>query len=241
MKTISQLIGSAFVLLTAGLLGSCSYEVDNWNYPTSTVAGQFLYKGQPLQLMGTASDATSSNMIQVHQVGPEWNVGFIKMFAREDGTYSVKTFDGEYYLNLTPGRGPWVPSNDTLRFTLKGEATGLNFNVTPYFWLSDYSSSYKDSVFTATFNLEKVVSTAVLEKVVIHLGTTNIVDNTSKTLERAFTNLTPGTNTVTLNLRTLSAGEKTNLKRTGLLFARIGAKTRNVSDLIYTRTEPLKP
>lgn len=231
----------ALILCTLTLgLSSCSTEIDNWDYPSSTIAGQFLYKGQPIQIIGTASDATSSNIIQLHQVGPQWDQGFVKMFAREDGTYTIETFDGDYYLNITPGRGPWLPSADTLRLTLNGESKGINFNVTPYFWISDYSSTYKDSVFSATFNLEKVVPDATLEKVVINLGNTTIVDNTSKIYEKSFNALTTGANTISLDLKSLSASDKSNLRKTGFVFARIGVKTKNVTDLIYSKVEGLK-
>ncbi|PMD90331.1 hypothetical protein BWI97_22830 [Siphonobacter sp. BAB-5405] len=239
--TIASLFYRLLLVLPVCLLMSCSTEIDNWDYPTSRVSGQFLYKGQPMQLMGTASDATGSNMLQLHQTGEGWIQGFIKVFSREDGTYTINAFDGDYYLNLTPGRGPWVPNTDTLRFTLKGEEKNVNFEVTPYFWLSNYTSTYKDSVFTATFNVEQVVSTAVMERTVIQLTPTAIVDNTSKVLERAFTNVVPGTNTLTLNLKTLSNSEKTNLRKTGFLFARVGIKTRTVSDLIYSKTVQLTP
>ncbi|OZI06850.1 hypothetical protein BWI93_17790 [Siphonobacter sp. BAB-5385] len=239
--TIASLFYRLLLVLPVCLLMSCSTEIDNWDYPTSRVSGQFLYKGQPMQLMGTASDATGSNMLQLHQTGEGWIQGFIKVFSREDGTYTINAFDGDYYLNLTPGRGPWVPNTDTLRFTLRGEEKNVNFEVTPYFWLSNYTSTYKDSVFTATFNVEQVVSTAVMERTVIQLTPTAIVDNTSKVLERAFTNVVPGTNTLTLNLKTLSNSEKTNLRKTGFLFARVGIKTRNVSDLIYSKTVQLTP
>ncbi len=239
--TIPSFFYRLLLFLPLSLLMSCSTEIDNWDYPTSRVSGQFLYKGQPMQLMGTASDATGSNMLQLHQTGEGWIQGFIKVFSREDGTYTVNAFDGDYYLNLTPGRGPWVPNTDTLRFTLREEEKNVNFEVTPYFWLSNYTSTYKDSVFTATFNVEQVVSTAVMERTVIQLTPTAIVDNTSKAVEKAFTNVVPGSNTLTLNLKTLSSSEKANLRKTGFLFARVGIKTRNVSDLIYSKTVPLTP
>ena len=239
---MNNIINRLYLLLLGVLtlgLSSCSTEIDNWDYPSSTIAGQFLYKGQPIQIIGTGSDATSSNIIQLHQVGPQWDQGFVKMFAREDGTYTIETFDGDYYLNITPGRGPWLPSTDTLRLTLNGESKGINFNITPYFWISDYNSTYKDSVFSATFNLEKVVADAALEKVVINLGNTAIVDNTSKIYEKSFTTLTTGTNTISLDLKSLSASDKANLGKTGFVFARIGVKTKNVTDLIYSKVQKL--
>ncbi|MCE7043772.1 DUF3823 domain-containing protein [Dyadobacter sp. CY312] len=237
--TIRSIFRLFILSITAGFLSGCSTEIDNWDYPTSTVSGQFLYKGQPMQLMATASDATGSNMLQLHQTGDGWVQGFVKVFTKQDGSFTVNTFDGDYYLNLTPGRGPWQPNNDTLRFSLNGQAENLNFDVTPYFWISDYSSTYTDSVLTARFNLEKVVASAELERVVLQLGTTAIVDNTSKTYEQSFTTLVPGINTITVNLKTLTSGQKLNLKKTGLLFARVGVKTRNVTDLIYSPTQKL--
>ncbi|PQA54981.1 DUF3823 domain-containing protein [Siphonobacter curvatus] len=239
--TIPSVFYRLILFLPVLFLVGCSTEIDNWDYPSSKVSGQFLYKGQPMQLMSTASDATGSNMLQLHQTGEGWIQGFVKVFSKEDGSYTINTFDGDYYLNLTPGRGPWVPNTDTLRFSLKGEEKNINFEVTPYFWLSDFKSNYQDSVFTATFNLTQVVASATMEKAVIHLAPTAIVDNTSKVYEKAFTTVVPGSNTITLNLKTLSNAEKTNLKRTGFLFARIGIKTRNVSDLIYSKTVPLTP
>ena len=227
------------VSVSAALLFGCSTEIDNWSYPTSTVSGQFLYKGQPMQLMGTASDATGSNMLQLHQTGEGWVQGFVKVFTKDDGSFTVNTFDGDYYLNLTPGRGPWQPNTDTLRFALNKTAENLNFEVTPYFWISNYAGTYTDSVFTASFNLEKIVASAALERVVIQLGTTAIVDNVSKTYEQSFTTLAPGSNTIKLDLKTLTSGQKANLKKTGFLFARVGVKTRNVTDLIYSQTTRL--
>jgi len=226
------LVLSAFACFLFG----CSTEIDNWDYPTSRVSGQFLYKGQPMQLMGTASDATGSNMLQLHQTGQGWVQGFVKVFAKHDGSFTVNAFDGDYYLNLTPGRGPWLPNTDTLRFSLNRQAENLNFEVIPYFWISNYTSSYSDSVLTASFNLEKVVASAELERVVIQLGTTAIVDNFAKTYEQSFTALAAGPNTITVNLKDLTSAQKSNLKKTGLLFARVGVKTRNVTDLIYSQT-----
>lgn len=232
---------SALMLVVLICITACSKEIDNWSYPTSVISGQFLYKGQPLQLMGTASDVTGTNMLQLNQVGPEkWDVGYIKMFGKEDGTYTINTFDGDYYLVITPGKGPWVTNKDTLRFSLQGTKTNVNFEVTPYFWLSNYANEVSDSTYKATFNLEKNVSTAVLEKVVIYLGVTSIVDNTSKVYEKAFTNLSVGNNSIFLDLKTLSASQKATLSKTGFIYARIGVKTVGIADLLYSKTLKLQ-
>ncbi len=240
MNRLFQYI-SGFII-TAGIamgFAGCSKEIDNREYPSSVVSGRFLYNGQPIQILGTATE--DDNMLQLTQTGPgTWNPGFIKMFAREDGTFTINTFDGDYYLRITPGRGPWVASTDTLRFNLNGRKDDVNFNVTPYFWVTNYASTYSDSLFTASFNLSKVVSTATMEKVSVYFGSTAIVDNVSRIVERSFTTLQPGNNTISVNLKTLSASEKANLAKTGLLFARVGVKTQGVRDLLFTKTIELK-
>lgn len=239
MKNYKKIIYAAMLFFVAVSVIGCSTQIDNVDYPTSIVSGQFLYKGQPVQILATASDATSSNPLQLHQLG-KWDEGYIKVFAKQDGAYTINTYDGDYYLVVTPGRGPWVPVTDTIRFTLKSEHKDANFNVTPYYWVSNINNTYKDSVLTTSFNLEQVVPTAVLEKVVIYLGTTTIVDVTAKTYEKAFTTLQPGANTISLDLKTLGATDKFNLKKTGFMFARVGVKTRGVTDLLYTPVVQLK-
>jgi hypothetical protein len=236
MKKSNYKIALLASLVSVIFATSCNKQIDNREYPNSRISGQFLYNGQPVQIMGTSSDVVGTNMLQLIQTGPgQWIPGYIKMFAREDGSYTIQTFDGDYALIITPGKGPWVPFTDSLKFSLKGEAKNVNFNVTPYFWLTDYANSFQDSVFTASFNLEKIVPTAELDKVVIYLGTTSIVDNISKLIERSFTNLSPGPNTISIDLKTLSAKEKSDLKKTGYVYARVGVKTKNVSDLLYSR------
>lgn len=240
MKRQINIISIILMIFFIGIT-SCSKKLDNWSYPTSTISGQFLYDSQPLQIMGTASDVDGTNMLQLNQTGPgNWDPGYIKMFAEQDASYTIKTFDGDYYLVITPGKGPWLPNKDTLRFTLKGEKKGMNFNVTPYFWMSDFTSTYKDSVFTANFNLQKIVPAAVLDNVVIDLGVTTIVDKTSKVYEISFNTLTTGANTISLDLRTLTAAQKTSLAKTGFLYARVGVKATAAADLLYSKTVQLQ-
>ncbi len=221
------------------LVASCSKELDNRKYPQSRISGAFLYNGQPVTIMGTASDAGGSNMLQLTQIDPSRFVaGNIRMFAKGDGTFTILTYDGDYTLNVTPGKGPWQQP-PTASFTLKGEAT-VNFDVTPYFWMSNYTSTFVDSVFTAKFKLEKIVPTANLERVVIYLGTTMITDITSKQAERVIPGVVPGDVTVSFNLKNLTTAEKVTLRNTGVTYASVGIKTQGVSDLLYSKVMALK-
>lgn len=240
IKTI-QVVLTMLACTSIFLITSCSKELDNREYPQSRISGRYLYNGQPMQIMSTASDAGGSNMLQLQQTGPGTFVnGFIKMFAKGDGTYTIKTFDGDYTLTNTPGKGPWQQP-EPISFTLKGEAKDIDFNVTPYHWISDYKSTFVDSVFTATFKLEKIVPTANLEKVVIYFGTTHILDITAKQAERAFTtDIAPGNVTISFDLKTLTNAEKVTLRNTGVTYARVGIKTQGVADLLYSNVMALE-
>lgn len=236
LKYTTQLVAGVCAIIC---IASCNKEIDNRSYPESVVSGQFLYNGQPVQIMGTANE--NDNMLQLTQTGPgQWNPGFIKMFAREDGSYTINTFDGDYNLVITPGRGPWVANTETLRFNLNSKKEGVNFNVTPYFWITDYKTTYTDSVFTASFNLNKVVPTANLEKTVIYFSNTSLVDNASKVIEREYNSVQAGANSISFDLKTLSKSDKANLAKTGLLFVRVGVKTQGARDLLFTKTVELK-
>lgn len=242
MKKRNKIIAFSLVALTMVsflLVSSCSKELDNRTYPTSRISGRFLYNGQPIQVMATSSDAGGSNPLQLIQTGPgKFIYGVIKMFTKADGTYTILTYDGNYSLVNSPGKGPWLQP-DTIKLTLKGEAN-VNFNVTPYHWISDYKTTFVDSVFTANFKLEKVVPTANLERVVLYLGTSHLVDITSKQGERVFTGITPGNVTISFNLKTLNNADKAALRTTGVTFARIGVKTQGVGDLLYSTVTELK-
>lgn len=218
-------------------LTGCSTEIDNWDYPSSKITGRFLYNGQPVRIKGTVTESAVDNMIQLNQVGPgEYTPGFLKMNARDDGSYTILTFDGDYEMCITPGRGPWVPLRDTIRFTLNGNQNNLDFNVTPYFWIENYQTTYADSVFTATFDLLQVAPAARLRRVVAYFGSTTILDQASRTVERGFANPGLGRRTISVDLKTFSAAEKRNLARTGLLYSRIGVQAEGAADLLYSTT-----
>ncbi len=242
MKQKNKIITLLMMVLASAsliLIASCNKELDNRKYPQSRISGAFLYNGQPVTIMGTASDAGGSNMLQLTQNDPERFVaGNIRMFAKGDGTFTILTYDGNYTLNVTPGKGPWQqPPAKT--FDLKGEAN-VNFDVTPYFWMSNYTSTFVDSVFTAKFKLEKIVPTANLERVVIYFGTTMITDITSKQAERIIPGVVPGDVTVSFNLKNLTTAEKVTLRTTGVTYANVGVKTQGVSDLLYSKVMALK-
>jgi hypothetical protein len=235
------------VLALAGFfLQSCKKmkAFDDEAYPTSRISGAFLYNGQPVGMLGTSNDLNTTNANQnpllLEQIGPGFSSANIKMFARPDGTYTILTFDGDYILKVAPGKSPFL-TPDPINVTLRGEAKDVNFNVTPYFWVSNYQTSFVDSVFTATFRLDRIVPTATLDKVSVFFNTTSIADNAAKAFEREFKTPAQGVNingncTITVNLKAMSATERAQIKAsTGLIYANVGVKTSTITDALYQK------
>jgi hypothetical protein len=223
--------------ITSFLVGSC--KKDNGEYPKSKISGAFLYNGQPVRLLGSNNGA-----VQLQQTGgpsQPYTVGLLTMYAKQDGTYSMLTFDGDYTVNATQNKGPFEqPAPITL--SLKGEAKDVNFNVTPYFWVSNYVTSYVGTIFKATFKLEKISSAAVnLNNVAIMFGPTSIVDETSRGLEKTFT-ATSGVNVINIggncsvqvDLSTLTASEKAAMEgRTGHVWANLAIRNTVSTNALY--------
>ncbi|GAB2971895.1 hypothetical protein GCM10027049_01890 [Mucilaginibacter puniceus] len=227
--------------LTSFLVGSC--KKDNGEYPKSRISGAFLYNGQPVGLLGSNNGA-----VQLQQTGgPSGNytVGVFTMYAQADGTYSMLTYDGDYTVNATQNKGPFVQPAP-INLTLKGEAKDVNFNVTPYFWVSNYQSSYVGGIFKATFKLEKTAPSTVsvnLVNVALMFGPTNIVDETSKGLEKLFTT-TSGVNVINIggncsvqvDLNTLTATEKAAMEgRTGHVYANLAIRNSISTNALYQK------
>jgi len=223
--------------LTSFLVQSC--KKDNGKYPTSRISGAFLYNGQPVRLLGSNNGA-----VQLQQTGgpsAPYTVGLLTMYAKADGTYSMLTFDGDYTVNATQNKGPFEQPAP-INLTLKGEAKDVNFNVIPYFWVSNYQPSYVGGVFKATFKLDKIsTATVSLLNVSLMFGPTSIVDETSKGVEKLFTT-TSGVNVINIggncsvqvDLNTLTAAEKAAMEgRTGHVYANLAIRNTLSTNALY--------
>ena len=251
MKKNNKISLLAMLLAAAGfLLQSCGKD-NKVSYPTSTVSGRIVYKGQPVGLNYTSADINATNNLNnplfLTQTGPgKFAGGDIKVYAKHDGSFTINTFDGEYILKgFAVGKNPFLPF-DPIPFTLKGSYT-TNIEVTPYFWVSNYKTTFANDVFTATFKLEKIVPTAALAGVRVYFGTTNLVDINNIAVQRGpFTTAAQGINvdgncTITVDLSAFTATEKAALAAsTNSTFVTIAVFTTGVSDALYTDVVKLK-
>jgi hypothetical protein len=260
MKQTNKITVLIMLLVAASMLvQSCGK--DNMEYPSSTLSGRFTYQGQPVKLLHTSPDLFATNPLghlrlqQVKGDQPVYGVGPIDVYARHDGSFSTKFFDGDYEMR-TGGtlKNPFEDFTTPKAVTVSGNTDLGNIEVVPYWWMNNLQTTYTGGVFTATFNVARVSTMAGrnLQYVAIYLSPTNLPDIQSATQGAARTfnagtnsngNVVPagagagGNVTVKWDLNTLTAGEKQFLRAfggSGTIYASIGVKTTQVNDQLYS-------
>jgi len=250
MKKNNRITLVITLLAAAGfLLQSCGKD-NQVSYPSSIIKGAITYNGQPVRLMSSNNQLNSGvatqnlNTLVLRQTGPQpLSLGDNRIFANNDGTFSTNTFDGEYEIRPNTGRCPFQDFTP-IPVSLKGEQT-VNIPVTPYFWVSNYQTTFVDSVFTATFKLDRLVNTAALQEVRVYFNTTSKVDASAQVFSRPFTTTTGivigGNCTVSVNLKAMTLAEKLSVKATtGKLWANMAVRITNVTDALYQQNVALK-
>lgn len=251
-----------FIILLAAasvLMQSCGK--DNLKYPSSTLKGRFTYQGQPVGLMYNNLDAFDLNnnastwlFQQTKGIQNVYGSGNIRVYAKHDGSFSSKFFDGEY-LARTQVRNPFVVI-DNMPVVVSGDTDLGNLEVVPFWWMSGLTTTYTGGVLTATFNVARTLlprnTTRDLQFVAIYLSPTNTPDALSANSGAAITfnagtnsggNVVPaatgngGAVTISVNLNNLSTLQKQQLEALGnnsTVWASVAVKTANVVDALYS-------
>jgi hypothetical protein len=213
--------------MTAVSFAGC--KKDNYEAPAATLKGKVAYDDQPVGLR--------SNGVQLEL----WQPGFelstkIPIYLGQDGTFSASVFDGKYKLVLLRGNGPWVNNADTLDVNVNG-TTEITVPVTPYFMIKNASLAQSGNNVTATFSLQQVNNSLPLDAVTVYVGSTTIVDqvNSVASASKKAAEITDITQPITLTVSIPAS-----LVAKGYAYARIGAKTSGVSELIYTIPQKLQ-
>jgi hypothetical protein len=212
-------------LVLAALPAACAF--DNFAPPESELQGRIVFQGQPLNVR--------QNAIQLEL----WQDGYalrreIPVYVRQDGTFSATLFDGAYKLVRKQNNGPWENDSDTIRFEIRG-SHAIDVPVKPYFVIRNDNLQRNGSVLTANFDVEQVVQGRQVERLALYVGTTAFVDAryNSARLDRVATNSALGTNTLSLDLASVSVNRD-------FLYARVGVKTQGVEELIYTAAKKIE-
>lgn len=231
-----------FILGVVFSLASC--KKDNYAAPGSFLTGRLLYNGDSIQL--------ERNQVpyQLYQYG-FGKVGPIGSTFAQNGSYSQALFDGDYKLIIPNGQGPFMwkqdanGNPDSLSITMKGDQT-VDLEVTPFYMVrnSQFAFSSGDSMITATFKAEKIITDPTMakdiERVGLYINKTQFVSGGDNI---AFTNLGGGSiadpDNISLSVK-VPFLDKVMATSQDYIFARVGIKMVNVEDMIFSPVEKIQ-
>ena len=196
-------------------------QIDNYDEPSSLLKGHVVYEGKPIGVKAT--DGTVQLQLWQSGYGTETPIA---VNVAQDGSYSIMLFDGEYRLVAKDGNGPWENRHDEIHFMLKGGAI-LDYPVIHYYTISDVQFIPNDNKteLTAKFTVTQVGESQGLASVFLLIGKTRFID-LATTVKQATSSGVTGEITLTVDLSDLSK-EKA-------LFARVGARIKNVDEAVYS-------
>ncbi len=215
------------IIIIVFAMSSCG--LDNYDAPKSQLRGKITYNGESVGLRGTGEAV----QLQLYQDGYQLR-DHISVYVGQDGAFEALLFDGEYKLVTRNQNGPWVNSRDTMTVNVKG-FTEIELNVTPFFTISNENIILNGSVLNASFTVNQIVNTAVIDYVTLLLGKTSFVDDVSNFVRKDFGDQEAGN----INLSTDLSGNN-DLITAKTLFARVGVRTVGTDQAIYSKVFRLK-
>lgn len=164
---------------------SCEY--DNYDAPSITFSGQLLDSDGQKFLYDGNSNKPILNLIQK---GYGKIDGGTTVQVNEQGAFSQLLFEGEYWLTLKNNQYPFEFKDfkslgvglgyDSIHINVNG-SINRNFEVTPYYLISDYTLKEDNGEIVANFKVSKNPKiTADIPKVVrarLFVGTASIVNS----------------------------------------------------------------
>lgn len=212
------------------LIAFSGCEKDNFDAPKSQLSGKLVFQSDYIGVKNSQTE------LELWQDGYELRAK-IPVYIAQDGTYKAMLFNGLYKMVRLAG-APWeTPSGDTVVINVKGN-TIQDVPVIPFFVLRNVTAQKNGNAVTANFSVHKASTdaTKTIEKVILCLSQTIIVDEQNRTTHDEAPELSAGdiidgqTVTLTHELRGLASAD--------YVFVRIGVKTNGISQLIYS--EPIK-
>ncbi|MGS2761878.1 DUF3823 domain-containing protein [Sinomicrobium sp. M5D2P9] len=220
-------------LCVCGVFTSCG--IDNFDEPDTFFSGRVVYEGEPVQVR--------HGEVRFQLWQPEYgNPGPIEVPLNQDGSFSIKTFRGDYKLVFVNNAGPFQTEiineeqRDTIFFTLEGEQT-LDVNVMPYYMIENAEFSLSGNTVNADCSVRQIITgegSREVERVTLYLNNTGFVsDNDLENYANANADMAD------LNAVEVSAEIPDDNTR-NYVFARIGVKISGVESLIFSPVEKLE-
>lgn len=197
---------------------------DNYDAPESNLKGRVTYNGKPLDVCGSDQKVR----LQLYQDGYEKRDA-IEVFVGQEGQFSAKLFDGQYKLVTRNSNGPWVNTRDTTVVNVKGN-TMMDLEVTPFYLISNAVISLSGNELTTSFEINKIVPTAKIERIIVLLNKTQFVDDGSNIFRKNFDNTPDAEGAVSY---TIDLKDQSVVANSKALFARVCVWTRGADQGIY--------
>lgn len=220
MKTLYYIA----TLILAGLMFSCG--LDNYDEPGALLTGKITYNGEAIGVRH------ASVIFDLYQDDYELN-NTIEVFINQDGTFSSMLFNGPYRMVARDNNGPWLNDSQPVEFTVKGN-TEIEFNVIPYYTLSDIDITKTGNNVTGSCIINKADGSKELEEMTLYVGKTRFVDDRDYN-KVASINQTPvvGVNSLTVDISAVEAANP-------VLYARFGVKINGVDQRIFSEIVQIK-
>ena len=220
-----------------------SCKKDNYDAPSVTLEGRITYQGEPINV--------SSKDVTFELWEPGWGKnGAITVNVKEDGSYSILLFNGNYKLVIPPSQGPFrsklnnETNSDTVLLKLNGNRT-MDIEVIPYYMLRNPQLVLSGTdIVNASFKLEKIitdVNARDIENVFLYLNQTAFVDETNY-IARASLAGVDITDPENVSLQVTVPADISSTGTTGdqnYVYARIGVKISGVEDLIFSPVQKI--
>src|SRR5690606_3458920 len=103
----------------------------------------------------------------------------IPVYVTQDGSFSATLFDGEYKLVSRNGNGPWESTQDTLNISVNGD-TYTEYEVTPFYTITNENFTLDGNVLTATFDVGQVAGSQSIERAILVVNKTAFVDESAQ-------------------------------------------------------------
>ena len=225
-------------ILMLVVLGSIGFSCkkDNYDPPSSSFTGRLVYQGEAIQV---EYDRVPFEMYQYGfgKVGP------INGTITPEGTFSHLLFNGDYKLVIRPGQGPffWPQTSgkaDSIAININGNTT-RDIEVEPYHMVRTPQLSFSGGKVNGTFKIEKIITDTRakdVEKAVLFINKTIFVSNDNN-IARAEIG---GGAIADPNNISLSVTVPTLNPTQNYVFARIGVKTKDVEDWIFSPVQKIQ-
>lgn len=215
------------ICLSALLFSAC--KKDDKEPPSAMITGQIVHQKQPLSVRSGGVE------LELWQYGYQLRTK-IPVYVKDDGSFSIRVFNGDYKLTLLQNNGPWASHNDSIDVKVDGSAQ-VELNVVPYFTVGSATYQKTGNSVQATFSIQQINADRNLEAVRLYIGQTRLVDQNFNLANAS----KPAAEITDFNQPiTLTADIPTALLTKGYGFVRVGVKTQGVAEMIYSLPEEIK-